>query len=110
MVVLELRPPDDLARLLIEGNEAPIQQAGEDFALADGDTTIIPTTADQIHVLWDIAIPLPQFATSFGVEREDVVVASRNVHHAVDDQRIGFKTIFAPQTRPEAGHPGALEL
>jgi len=94
VVVLELGPPQELAGLLVESREAAVEQARVHPAVANGDTTVVPTTADQVIGLGDVRVPLPDLLTRLGVEGKDVVVAGRDVHHPVDDQRISFETIL----------------
>src|SRR5207237_5011086 len=74
-VVFELGAPQQLARLLVEGDEAAVEQARIDPAVADGDTAVVPTAADQVIDLGDIRIPFPDLATRLGIEGENVVVA-----------------------------------
>ena len=66
--------------------------------------------ADQVHRLWDIAVPFPELATGLRVEGEDVVVASGDVHDAVDYDWIGFEAVLRAQTRMQPRHPHASEL
>src|SRR5579859_5897035 len=54
LVVLELGAPLDLAGLLVQGDETAVEQAGVDSPVADSDTPVVPTAADQVIDLRNI--------------------------------------------------------
>src|SRR5438105_7072830 len=51
-VVLELGAPQQLARVLVQGDKAAVEQARVHPAVSDGDATVVPTAANQVIDLW----------------------------------------------------------
>src|SRR5262249_19220421 len=84
---------DFAASLLIERNEKVILRAEEDFAIADGDTTILnkvrvapcnPGPRCRIPIL-------PDHTAGSGIEREDLGTRRNQIHDAIDDDGRGVK-------------------
>src|SRR5262249_26492213 len=109
VVILELHAPVDLAGLLIESDEAAVELAAEDHALTGRHATVVPAATDQVVDLRDIREILPQLAPGLRVEGEDVVVAGRDVHDPVDDERVGLEDVLRAAAGAEASQPGALQ-
>jgi hypothetical protein len=54
---------------------------------------------------------IPDPSASYCIQGKDVVVAGRDVHHAVDDKRIGFLNVLGASSRTRAAAPfSAREL
>src|SRR5262249_59697897 len=71
-------------------------------------TTIVPTAADRVDGLVDSGFMLPDQCTGSGIESVDVVVAGRDIHDAVPDDRRSFHRIFQAKTRAKMHHPSAF--
>src|SRR5207244_8794154 len=85
---LDARRPCELARLLVERDERPVQLAEVDLPFADRDAAAEPAAADGADRLVQVAGVLPDDLSGVHAHGEDVVLAGRDVDDAVVDDRL----------------------
>src|SRR5690606_15226060 len=88
------RPVDD-AGLPIQRDQPAVQRAHEDFVAEHRYAAIHITAADArpaLRLFRDTGVPMPESLPGTRVQREDVAVWTRSVHHAVHDDRRGLGT------------------
>src|SRR6185503_13063505 len=108
--VPDLRLPGDLAAVLVERDERPVELADEDLPFADPDPAAEPAAAHRVDLLADARVVLPADRAAVGVDREDVVLARRHVEHPVVVDRLPLRRVLRRGTRLEIGHPDPLDV
>src|SRR3954447_19173608 len=105
------RAPDDGAGRLVERNEPPGDLGDEDLPVPDRDAAVAEPTAGRRDLrLRDVRGVLPQRLPGRGIEGEDVVVARRDVHHALVDDGCRLLGVEARPAGLQMHLPGELEV
>ena len=107
----ELPVPDDFAGLRVERDDLAVELSLVHLSVADRDAAVQPTAADRVDLLVEVPLVLPEDLAGLDVDGEDVVLAGRDVDHAVVDDRLALARVLrlGPRT-PQIGLPDALEL
>ncbi len=107
---LGLHAPDDLACLLIEGDELAVELAREHLAVADRDAAIGPAAASRRDRGVEVRLVRPEKLAAVDVDREHVVRARRNVERAAEEDRLRFAGILRAESRAvQVNSPDTLQ-
>ncbi len=88
-VVTELFFPDDLAGVLVEGDQLGIERGEEDQIAVQRGATVDHITAGH-DAVGQAMLVFPQFLAGFDVDRKDAAVGRGDEHLAVADDRLRF--------------------
>ena len=103
--------PQNAARSLVESHELAGDLGDEHLAVADRDAAVAEPAAygrDRLHR--NVRVVHPKLLSGRGVEREDVVVSGRDVHHALVDDRRCLLRVRARAAALQVDLPGELQL
>ena len=106
-----LRRPRGLAALRVERDELAVELADEDLAAPGCDAPVRPAAAHRFVVRVEVRVVVPQRGTRVDADREHVVRSGRDVHDAVDDERLRLARVLRSDTgAAEPSTPYTLEL
>ena len=100
----DLRLPDLVAGLLVEGDQRRVECGHEQVVSQDGDTAVVRPAAQRHRR--QLLLEVPQLLARLRVDREHVVVGRRRIHDAVLDD---WRRLERAQ-HPGLEHPLDLEL
>src|SRR5690606_323845 len=103
--------PQYFARLLIEGDQSPVEAAEKDLAVTHAESAAEATAADDGFLEIDIGFIRPNEFPRVDIDGEDVVVARDDVDHAFVEEGLRLLRIARSESRAvEADSPDGLDL
>jgi hypothetical protein len=107
----DLRRPRNLAGLLVERNELPVELSDVNSAVADRDATALPAAAHDRDRLVEVRLVLPEDLTRVDADGEHVVLTRRHVDHALVLERLALGRVLRGDARlAKVRQPHTLQL